>query len=148
MLFAQAVLAFVALPGIVAILVPLWLAPDGGSFSAWGFLPLTTGLVVLVWCVRDFYVAGRGTLAPWAPPRHLVQVGLYRYSRNPMYVAVLIMLVGWAIGFRARTLWTYALMMVVVFYLRVVIFEEPWLSRTHGEEFARYKAKVPRWLVV
>ena len=148
MLFAQAVFAFVALPGIVAIAIPLWLAPDGGSFNAWGFLPLATGFVLLLWCVRDFYVAGKGTLAPWTPPRHLVQVGLYRFSRNPMYVAVLLMLVGWAIGFRMRSLWSYALMMAVVFYLRVVFFEEPWLARTHGEDFAHYKARVPRWLVV
>lgn len=148
MLFAQAVFAFVALPGIVAIAIPLWLAPAGGSFNVWGLLPLATGFVLLLCCVRDFYVAGKGTLAPWTPPRHLVQVGLYRFSRNPMYVAVLLMLVGWAIGFRTRSLWSYALMMAVVFYLRVVFFEEPWLARTHGEDFARYKASVPRWLVV
>lgn len=148
MLFAQAVFAFVALPGIVAIAIPLWLAPAGVSFNAWGFLPLATGFALLLWCVRDFYVAGRGTLAPWTPPRHLVQVGLYRFSRNPMYVAVLLMLVGWAMGFRTRSLWNYALMMAVVFYLRVVFFEEPWLARTHGADFVRYKAKVPRWLVV
>src|SRR5687767_5715269 len=130
------------------MLLPLWLAPDGRSFNPWGFLPLITGLVLLLWCVRDFYVAGKGTLAPWTPPLHLVQVGLYRFSRNPMYVAVLLMLVGWAVGFRTRSLWSYALLMAVVFYLRVVFFEEPWLARTHGDDFARYKARVPRWLVV
>ncbi len=59
---------------------------------------LGLGTVLLLWCVRDFYVAGRGTLAPWDPPRHLVTVGLYRVSRNPMYLAVLLVLTGWAIA--------------------------------------------------
>src|SRR3954470_9719937 len=98
----RAILAFVALPGMVAILVPAGIAASslraGGRFHAPGLLPLAGGFILLLWCVRDFYVAGRGTLAPWAPPRHLVTVGLYRYSRNPMYIAVSLMLLGWSLG--------------------------------------------------
>jgi len=58
-------------------------------------------------CARRLltYVAGKGMLAPWSPPEHLVVVGLYQYSRNPMYLAVLIMLVGWAIAYASTTLW-------------------------------------------
>ena len=52
---------------------------------------------MLLWCVRDFYVSGRGTLAPLDPPKRVVIVGLYRFVRNPMYVAVLTILVGWAL---------------------------------------------------
>jgi len=55
------------------------------------------GLVVLLWCVRDFYVSGRGTLAPWNPPKRLVVVGLYRFTRNPMYIGVLMVVGGWAV---------------------------------------------------
>ena len=99
------------------------------------------------WCVRDFYVAGRGTLAPWAPPRHLVTVGLYRFSRNPMYVAVTFMLIGWAICFASRSLAIYAACVALAFHLRVVFGEEPWLARTHGRAWDEYRAQVPRWLI-
>jgi protein-S-isoprenylcysteine O-methyltransferase Ste14 len=108
--------------------------------------PLTIGTILLLWCVRDFYVSGKGTLAPWSPPRRLVIVGLYRWTRNPMYVAVTIVLLGWAIAYRSGTLLGYAIVVAIMFHLRVVFGEEPWLSRTHGEEWQRYRQHVPRWL--
>ena len=146
-LLLRAVFAFMAMPGTVAILVPLLLfRPDDGRFHPLGIIPLALGTVFLLWCVRDFYVAGKGTLAPWTPPRHLVEVGLYRLSRNPMYIAVLLMLCGWAIGFRSLGVWGYAAVIAIAFHLRVVLAEEPWLARTHGEAWVRYKSHVPRWL--
>jgi len=95
---------------------------------------------LLLWCVRDFYLAGKGTLAPWDPPRHLVVVGLYRVSRNPTYLAVSLVLIGWAIGYRSGTLAAYALAVMVAFPLRVAFWEEPWLARTHQEQWTRYTA--------
>jgi protein-S-isoprenylcysteine O-methyltransferase Ste14 len=146
-LFWRALVAFLVLPGVVAFAVPLWwLAPRGRSFDMLGLLPLGLGVVLLLWTVRDFYVAGRGTLAPWAPPEDLVVVGLYRVSRNPMYIAVIIVLAGWAVGFHSPSLGIYALVIAVGFHLRVVFGEEPWLARTHGEKWSRYKERVPRWL--
>jgi protein-S-isoprenylcysteine O-methyltransferase Ste14 len=145
-LFWRALVAFLALPGVVAFLVPWLLVSSHRSFRAAALAPIAAGSALLLWCVRDFYVAGRGTLAPWAPPRHLVTVGLYRLSRNPMYVAVLLILCGWALGFRSRTLWTYAACVAVAFHLRVRLFEEPWLARTHGPAWLDYRARVPRWL--
>lgn len=73
-------------------------------------------------------------------------MGLYRISRNPMYVAVILVLVGWAIGFESLLLAIYALVIAVGFHLRVVFGEEPWLARVHGEKWILYKAQVPRWL--
>lgn len=147
----RALFAFLALPGVVAIAVPALLAMSrlkaGGAFHAVGLLPLGLGFVLLLWCVRDFYVAGRGTLAPWAPPRHLVTSGLYRFSRNPMYVAVALMLGGWALSFASPTLLIYAVFVIVAFQLRVVFGEEPWLARTHGAAWEEYRARVPRWLI-
>ena len=147
----RALLAFLALPGIVAIAVPAWTAVGilraGGHFHAVGLLPLGLGFTLLLWCVRDFYVAGRGTLAPWSPPKHLVTVGLYRFSRNPMYVAVLTMLFGWALAFASSGLAVYAALVCVAFHLRVVFGEEPWLARTHGAAWDEYRARVPRWLM-
>ena len=96
-MFTRAVIAFLALPGIVAFLVPagwIWFA-DLALHWPFGLLVVALGFSGLLWCARDFYVSGKGTLAPWAPPQALVVVGLYRYSRNPMYVAVaLILLAG------------------------------------------------------
>jgi protein-S-isoprenylcysteine O-methyltransferase Ste14 len=148
-LFWQALLAFLLLPGLVAFAIPLgFLAPttpDVG-FDAMALLPLTVGTALLLWCVRDFYTAGKGTLAPWAPPQRLVVTGLYRLSRNPMYIAVTLVLWGWALGFRSWPLTIYAIAVMAAFHLRVVFSEEPWLARTHGETWTNYRARVPRWL--
>jgi protein-S-isoprenylcysteine O-methyltransferase Ste14 len=141
-----AVIAFLVLPGTVAFLVPWLLRPLAEHVHMVGIPVFVAGLVLLLWCVRDFYVAGRGSLAPWAPPERLVIVGLYRLSRNPMYIAVLIILCGWATMFASRTLWIYAAFVATAFHLRVIFGEEPWLARTHGAEWAEYRASVPRWL--
>ncbi len=151
MLLLRALFAFLALPGVVAIAVPAWFAANelraGGRFLVAGMLPLIAGFVLLLWCVRDFYVAGKGTLAPWSPPEHLVTVGLYRFTRNPMYVAVTLMLAGWAAAFTSLTIAIYAVFVIAAFHLRVVFGEEPWLARTHGAVWDEYKARVPRWLL-
>jgi protein-S-isoprenylcysteine O-methyltransferase Ste14 len=144
----QALAAFLLLPGVVAFLVPWLLRPAGVHVNMAGAPILLFGVFLLLWCVRDFYVAGRGTLAPWAPPRRLVVIGLYRRSRNPMYIAVLLILCGWSTLFASSTLWTYAGCVAIAFHLRVVFGEEPWLANTHGSEWESYRARVPRWLGV
>jgi protein-S-isoprenylcysteine O-methyltransferase Ste14 len=147
-LLARAVLAFLVLPGTVAFLIPWVLVEPGRSgqiVDGRGLAPSVLGILLLIWCVREFYVAGRGTLAPWSPPQHLVATGLYRFSRNPMYIAVVLVLWGWALGFRSRAMAVYALLVMLAFHLRVILGEEPWLARTHGEEWVRYKAQAPRW---
>jgi protein-S-isoprenylcysteine O-methyltransferase Ste14/pimeloyl-ACP methyl ester carboxylesterase len=144
----RAILAFITLPGVVAFAVPLLLAwpIEVSDFRIAGLVPLLAGVLLLLWCARDFYVAGKGTLAPWDPPRQLVVSGPYRFSRNPMYIAVSLVLVGWAIGLAMATLWLYALALMVAFHIRTVYKEEPGLARTHRKEWERYAARVPRWL--
>jgi len=150
-MFWRALFAFLVLPGVVAIAVPAWYGVStlrpGGPFHVIGLWPVAIGLMMLLWCVRDFYVAGKGTLAPWAPPQNLVTTGLYRHSRNPMYVAVAIMLLGWTLCFASRGLAIYSTCVIVAFHLRVVFGEEPWLARTHGARWEAYRSRVPRWLL-
>jgi protein-S-isoprenylcysteine O-methyltransferase Ste14 len=147
-LFLRALLAFVALPGMVAFAVPLLLITPRARrvwVDPWGAVPLALGLIVLALTVREFYVAGKGTLAPWAPPTTLVVTGLYRWSRNPMYVGVLLILSGWAIGFRSWPLAIYAGCVAIAVYLRVLLHEEPFLASAHPEAWTAYRARVPRW---
>jgi protein-S-isoprenylcysteine O-methyltransferase Ste14 len=107
--------------------------------------PVLIGTFILLWCVRDFYVAGKGTLAPWSPPQHLVTIGLYRLVRNPMYVGVLTLVAGWALYFTSFLLGAYTLFLAIRFHLHVRGYEEPWLASEFGDEYERYKAAVPRW---
>lgn len=133
---------------MVAFLVPaswVWLSSQSLHWPL-GLIVIMLGTAGLLWCVRDFYVSGKGTLAPWAPPQNLVVVGLYRYSRNPMYVSVALILLGWAISFRSTGLLVYALAVILAFHLRVVLGEEPWLARTHGAAWQQYTRNVRRWL--
>jgi len=145
---AKALLAFLAMPGIVAFAVPVcWLLAEDrtGVVQPFGLAPLILGCLGLGWCVRDFHVRGKGTLAPWSPPANLVVVGLYRHTRNPMYVAVTLILLGWAVSFGLPGLYGYAAVVAVAFHLRVVLGEEPWLAAKHGAQWHEYARRVPRW---
>lgn len=149
-MFARAVLAYLALPGVVAFAIPgivVTRIPNALSPSPLGIALFAVGAALHLWCVREFYLRGKGTLAPWAPPAHLVTGGLYRYSRNPMYVAVLLVLAGWALAYSSRALAVYAGVVGIAFHLRVVLAEEPTLQRTFGEEWRTYRRAVPRWLL-
>jgi protein-S-isoprenylcysteine O-methyltransferase Ste14 len=148
-MFTRPLIAFMALPCMVAFVVPAaWLRYSNHNRAAHpvGFVLITLGIVALLWCVRDFYVSGKGTLAPWAPPQRLVIIGLYRYSRNPMYVSVLLVLLGWAFTFGSVGLFVYTIAVLIAFHLRVVFGEEPWLARRYGSEWESYVSRVPRWL--
>ena len=137
----RALLAFIALPGLVAFVAPLllaWPRVRSGPFNAIALVLLIPGVTLLLWCVRDFLVIGKGTLAPWDPPRSLVSSGPYRFSRNPMYVGVSLMLLGWAMAFRSSGLLLYTLIVMLAFHLRVVFGEEPWLARTHQRKWNEY----------
>jgi protein-S-isoprenylcysteine O-methyltransferase Ste14 len=134
---------------MVAGVVPAWLMqerlPDP-CFALVGIALMAVGGFLLLWCVKDFFKVGKGTLAPWDPPRHLVVVGLYRTVRNPMYLAVLVLVAGWAVLYLSVTLFEYWLILVAGFHVRVVAFEEPWLRRQFGAEWEVYSASVSRWL--
>lgn len=145
----RALLAFLVLPFLVAGVAPPLLArvdSTPGSGSALALAPFAIGLAIVQACVRDFLVVGRGTLAPWDPPRHLVVVGLYRWVRNPMYIGVLGVLAGWAIATGSGVLWLYLVAIALGFHLRVVLAEEPALREQFGAEWLAYAEHVRRWL--
>jgi protein-S-isoprenylcysteine O-methyltransferase Ste14 len=150
MLWIRAIFYVLALPGIFAGLIP-WLIwqterwPQTPRPILGGVL-IALGVVGFAWCVRDFAVRGRGTLAPWDPPRRLVIVGLYRYVRNPMYVAITLFLAGWALAAGSPVIAAYACFMLVAFNLRVLFYEEPILARSFPDDWPQYAAAVPRWL--
>lgn len=148
-MLVRSVLNFLILPGVMAGLIPISLAhgdPWRRPGTWYGMPPLCLGLFLLVWCVRDFYTVGRGTLAPWDPPRRLVTIGLYRYSRNPMYLAILTVLVGLCLCLGSPMIAIYAVLLAMAFHLRVLLYEEPVLTRQFPEEWAAYRQDVPRWL--
>jgi protein-S-isoprenylcysteine O-methyltransferase Ste14 len=140
-MLTRALVAFLILPGSVGFVVPaavLWWTGRTRVDQPLGLVVLAVGIVGLFWCVKDFYVSGKGTLAPWAPPEKLVVVGLYRYSRNPMYVTVMLVLLGWAVSFGPPFLYIYMLLVVAAFHIRVVRGEEPWVARTRGSDWGHY----------
>ena len=150
LLFVRALFAFLVLPGMVGGLLP-WLIVSsdrdrGPGWPVLGGIVAAIGLVVVLRCVRDFYVAGKGTLAPWDPPRHLVIVGLYRYARNPMYIGVLTFVLGWSLAAGSWRLAGYCAVLAVAFHLRTILYEEPRLAELFGGDWERYRAAVPRWL--
>jgi protein-S-isoprenylcysteine O-methyltransferase Ste14 len=148
-MFFRALLAFLALPGLAALIMPPVLAfidPWRAGVFLPGALVMLLGIVVVLWCVRDFYAAGKGTLAPWDPPQKLVVVGLYRSVRNPMYVGVLTLVVGWSLLLASPALLLYALALAAGFHIRVLTHEEPWLESRFGPEYQRYRTNVRRWL--
>ena len=147
-MFVRALLALLLLPGVMAFVLPgvlLWSSRHTEIVQPLGLVPAALGLIGLLWCVRDFYVIGKGTLAPWSPPKNLVVVGLYHFTRNPMYVSVTLLILGWAIAFGSRGVLIYAFCLAVAFQLRVVLGEEPWLASTHGREWQDYANRVRRW---
>jgi protein-S-isoprenylcysteine O-methyltransferase Ste14 len=146
-------LAFlVVAPGVVAGVVP-WLL-TGWRLGAWphwlplrvgGLVLLVAGVVVLLQAFARFVAEGRGTPAPVAPTERLVVGGLYRYVRNPMYLAVAATIVGQALALGQPILIVYAAAFAVAVAAFVHWYEEPTLRRQFGEQYETYRRAVPAW---
>jgi protein-S-isoprenylcysteine O-methyltransferase Ste14 len=151
--------AIALLPGVVAVGVPLIILIGFGANVGWGLEGIATALPVLLgaavialgfalwlWTVRLFARIGKGTLAPWDPPRRLVVEGPYRHVRNPMIAAVLAVLAGEAALFGSLPLLIWFGLFFAANVVGFQIYEEPGLERRFGEEYRTYKRNVPRWL--
>lgn len=143
---------FFLAPGTVAGLVPWWLSgwdrPDGDLrvTDVVGGAAVVIGLAVVIAAFAQFVREGRGTPAPVAPTEQLVVGGLYRYVRNPMYLAVASIIGGQALIFQsAAVLWWLLGFMALVFTF-VTAYEQPILRRTYGASYQAYCDAVPGWI--
>lgn len=103
------------------------------------------GAAVALWCIFTFAIAGRGTPAPFDPPRRLVIEGPYRFVRNPMYIGAGLALAGAALFYESWPLLSYAGLFLLATHLFVVLYEEPALRGTFGQEYGAYCGRVRRW---
>jgi protein-S-isoprenylcysteine O-methyltransferase Ste14 len=138
----------------LAGLVPWWITrwrteSSSGDYAVLrfvGVLLILVGVPVLLDSFARFAIQGLGTPAPVFPTRHLVVQGLYRYVRNPMYIAVVTVVLGQAVFFGSLRLLEYCAILWLGFHLFVLAYEEPTLRATFGDEYEAFCAHVPRWI--
>lgn len=154
-LFFRNLLFTILQPGIVAGVIPYYLAKDKfretvassiGMQQYLGLLVFVVGFVIMLHCIYRFMVEGKGTLSPADSTKQLVVKGLYKFSRNPMYVGVMLILIGEVLFCGTMNLLIYAAFVFVAFNLFVVFREEPRLKRDFGEGYEAYSRKVRRWI--
>ena len=153
MLLLRSVFFTFLLPGTVTMLIPYWLISSRGArvlsihpVRYLGLPLIVIGAAGLLWCIWEFFSEGRGTLAPIDPPKYLVVRGLYRYVRNPMYLAVVTILFGEAVFFVSTPVLIEAGVFIVLANLFVMGYEEPTLRRQFGDSYERYSQTVGRWI--
>lgn len=144
-------LFFIVAPGVVAGLIPWWItgwvmAPAPTLAPVVGLVLITAGVAALVYSFVRFVVEGIGTPAPVAPTERLVVGGLYRYVRNPMYVAVVAIIIGQSLLLGRWSLIWYALVAAGAMAVFARFYEEPNLARRFGESYTVYRQNVPGWL--
>ena len=153
--------AILLLPGMVLVVIPGMILWRGGfdTLGLWRsvpssevFLPVIgivcvcLGLLLMVATIGLLVTVGRGTLAPWEPPQHLVVRGVYRYVRNPMMSGALIVLLGEAVLTASLPLLCWFALAGVVYAVYIPLSEEPGLAKRFGDDYRTYKRNVPRWL--
>ena len=162
LLWIRGIFFTILVPGTVAGYVPYLFIrnriPDMniGLFHWVGLLIMCLGIFIYLWTIMSFLLRGMGTPAIWftkaisfiigEEPMKMVSSGLYRYSRNPMYLGVITTVAGEGIFFQYSNLLWYAFSLFIVFTLVVIFIEEPHLEEKFGEEYKSYKKKTRRWL--
>jgi protein-S-isoprenylcysteine O-methyltransferase Ste14 len=158
LLWLQGLVFSVLVPGVVAFYIPQAMRSGHAAAGGWwalGWILFAIGSVIYVLCLINFLRHGgtpaifftrpiRGVLGE--EPQQVVRSGLYRYSRNPMYVGVITAIAGQAIVYRSRGIVVYALVAALVFHVVVIFLEEPHLAHARGPAYDDYRRRVPRWL--
>lgn len=138
-------------PGLVVFYIPYLILNGELALNLYSVRQLTglfifgIGLIIMLHCIYRFIVEGYGTISPFIPTKKLVVNGLYKYSRNPMYLGVLIMLLAECFISASFYLMTYSLLVFLLFNLFIILVEEPRLIKVFGKEYKQYKKKVRRW---
>jgi protein-S-isoprenylcysteine O-methyltransferase Ste14 len=142
--------AFVFLWGWIALQVRRLDPHLGGALPGWAHGPgvalMICGGILAIWCIGDFVVRGSGTAAPFDPPKKFVAVGPYRWTRNPMYVGGITVLVGFALSLHSPAVLLLAAFFLLLSHFFVTRVEEPGLRKKFGAAYEDYLKTVPRWL--
>jgi protein-S-isoprenylcysteine O-methyltransferase Ste14 len=139
-------LVLVFLPGQVLAWAGLARPASVGPVEIAGIVVALVGALLGLWCILTFAFLGKGTPAPFDPPRRLVVAGPYRYVRNPMYIGAGLALGGAAIFYRSFALLGYVLLLGATVNVFIVSYEEPALTRLFGGEYEAYRLRARRWL--
>ncbi len=123
----------------LAVSLPVWLRIPGLAVAV-------VGAVVTVSCIATFAFAGRGTPAPFDPPKNFVAVGPYRWVRNPMYLGAATVIAGAGLMLSSISTLLVTVFFLLLTHLFVIFYEEPNLQRRFGGSYREYKALVNRWL--
>ena len=154
-LILKSILITISMPGVGIILLPYFILNASGELN-WPAISIVNiiafifglfSLFLLLQCIWGFAAYGKGTLAPIDPPKHLVVRGFYKYTRNPMYLGVLGVLISEAILFRSIDILIYLFIYGILFHLLVILYEEPKLRAQFGESYKEYCQAVPRWWI-
>jgi len=148
---AGSVVFLLVAPGTVAGLLPWWLTRWEGLtrstlLLSLGTLAILAGVAVLLHAFARFALEGSGTPAPVAPTRTLVVGGVYRFVRNPMYLAVIAIIAGQVLLFGSAALAVHALLATAAMAAFARLYEEPTLARRYGASYEDYRRNVPGWL--
>lgn len=161
MILIRLIIFTVIIPGLVVGYIPYLLRAhsklfDIGIFKYFGLLIITIGIILYLMSAVSFLLQGKGTPTIWftkhlkfligEEPIKLVSSGLYKVSRNPMYLGVLNIALGQALFFESTANLIYAGILIIFFHLIVVLLEEPHLKRKYGQEYVVYTKRVPRWI--
>jgi protein-S-isoprenylcysteine O-methyltransferase Ste14 len=139
-------------PGTLAVYVPWYLThwhfahPLFPIARMLGAALIVAGLPILLDSFARFALQGLGTPAPVMPPKHLVVTGVYRYVRNPIYVAVTALIAGQGLLFGSVAVLAYGAIIWAGFFMFVVAYEEPALGEQFADEYQRYRTNVRRWV--
>ncbi|MET0753252.1 MAG: isoprenylcysteine carboxylmethyltransferase family protein [Pyrinomonadaceae bacterium] len=151
----KTILWSIFVPGTLTTFVPFLIISKFENYSFelsyfryFGIIPILFGVLLYSWCAWNFTFTGEGTPAPFDAPKKVVAIGAYKFVRNPMYVAVVTILLGEAIFFESPSLAVYALILFSIFHIWILIYEEPILRKKFGTSYEEYCGKISRWLPV
>ena len=157
-MFLRQSLAILALPVTVVVLIPVWIAENYSVELAFvrsprlialqcaGIVVLAVGAGLFIASVRRFAIEGKGTLAPWDPPRRFVVSGPYRFVRNPMISGIIFLLFGEALLLRSVPHAGWAVLCAALNLTYIPLVEEPQLKRRFGAPYEEYSRNVPRFV--